>query len=96
MTKNNALRIKPILDLVKQYSKVYSLQYGCMHCDRGLRRKEAVPETTKEQLDRECEEMLDSIGNGIDVMMMQAEVRGVEEGYARCTIAINPFDQKPS
>jgi len=82
MTKNNALRIKPILDLVKQYSKVYSLKYGCMHCDRGLRRKEAVPETTKEQLDRECEEMLDSIGNGIDVQMVDAEIRGFEEGYS--------------
>ena len=79
MTEKNALRIKPIMDLVKQYGKVYSLQYGCMHCDRGLRRKEAVPESTKEQLMHECEEMLDSIGNGIDVMMMQAEVRGVEE-----------------
>ena len=79
MTEKNALRIKPIMDLVKQYGKVYSLQYGCMHCDRGLRRKEAVSESTKEQLMHECEEMLDSIGNGIDVMMMQAEVRGVEE-----------------
>ena len=76
MTKNNALRIKPILDLVKQYSKVYSLQYGCMHCDRGLRRKEAVPKSTKKQLRRECEEMLDSIGNGIDVQMVQSEIRG--------------------
>ena len=53
MTEKNALRIKPIMDLVKQYGEVYSLKYGCMHCDRGLRRKEAVPETTKEQLDRE-------------------------------------------
>ena len=80
MTKNNALRIKPILDLVKQYSKVYSLQYGCMHCDRGLRRKEAVPKSTKEQLRRECEEMLDSIGNGIDVQMVQSEIRGINQG----------------
>ena len=80
MTKNNALRIKPILDLVKQYSKVYSLQYGCMHCDRGLRRKEAVPESTKEQLMHECEEMLDSIGNGIDVQMVQSEIRGINQG----------------
>ena len=80
MTKNNALRIKPILDLVKQYGKVYSLQYGCMHCDRGLRRKEAVPKSTKEQLRRECEEMLDSIGNGIDVQMVQSEIRGITQG----------------
>ena len=80
MTKNNALRIKPILDLVKQYSKVYSLQYGCMHCDRGLRRKEAVPESTKEQLMHECEDMLDSIGNGIDVQMVDAEIRGYTDG----------------
>ena len=80
MTKNNALRIKPILDLVKQYGKVYSLQYGCMHCDRGLRRKEAVPKSTKEQLRRECEEMLDSIGNGIDVQMVQSEIRGINQG----------------
>jgi hypothetical protein len=93
MTEKNALRIKPIMDLVKQYGEVYSLKYGCMHCDRGLRRKEAVSEATKEQLDSECEEMLDSIGNGIDVMVTQAEVRGVEEGYQ---IAINPFDQRPS
>ena len=75
-------RLRPLMDLIKQYSKVYSLQYGCMHCDRGLRRREAVSESTKEQLMHECEEMLDSIGNGIDVMMMQAEVRGVEEGYS--------------
>ena len=80
MTKNNALRIKPILDLVKQYGKVYSLQYGCMHCDRGLRRKGAVPESTKEQLMHECEEMLDSIGNGIDVQMVQSEIRGINQG----------------
>ena len=80
MTEKNALRIKPILDLVKQYGKVYSLQYGCMHCDRGLRRKEAVPESTKEQLMHECEEMLDSIGNGIDVQMVQSEIRGINQG----------------
>ena len=82
MTEKNALRIKPIMDLVKQYGKVYSLQYGCMHCDRGLRRKEAVPENTKEQLMHECEEMLNSIENGIDVKMVQAEIRGFEEGYS--------------
>ena len=75
-------RLRPLMDLIKQYSKVYSLQYGCMHCDRGLRRKEAVPESTKEQLKRECEEMLGSIGNGIDVQMVQAEIRGAEEGYS--------------
>ena len=80
MTEKNALRIKPIMDLVKQYGKVYSLQYGCMHCDRGLRRKEAVPESTKEQLMHECEEMLDSIGNGIDVQMVQSEIRGINQG----------------
>jgi hypothetical protein len=79
MTKNNALRIKPILDLVKQYGKVYSLQYGCMHC-RGFVRKGAVPESTKEQLMHECEEMLDSIGNGIDVQMVQSEIRGINQG----------------
>ena len=82
MTEKNALRIKPIMDLVKQYGKVYSLQYGCMHCDRGLRRKEAVSESTKEQLMHECEEMLNSIENGIDVKMVQAEIRGFEEGYS--------------
>ena len=80
MTEKNALRIKPIMDLVKQYGKVYSLQYGCMHCDRGLRRKGAVPESTKEQLMHECEEMLDSIGDGIDVQMVQSEIRGINQG----------------
>ena len=82
MTEKNALKIKPIMDLVKQYGEVYSLKYGCMHCDRGLRRKEAVSEATKEQLDRECEEMLNSIENGIDVMVMYAETQGFEEGYS--------------
>jgi len=75
-------RLRTLMDLIKQYSEVYSLQYGCMHCDGGLRRREAVPESTKEQLERECEEMLNSIENGIDIMVVHAETKGFEEGYS--------------
>ena len=84
MTKTNNTDVsqnrKVILDLVEQYGKVLSLQYGCMHCDPNLQHKGEVSKSTVEHVKRECDEMLTAIDSMIDIQIVQAEGRGYADG----------------